>query len=84
MTSTRTNAFGSDGHLLFRQRSELDAFFAVEGMDVDKWGSYRPQDNILEINAALAAATPASQPFQMCLNPGPADPRVAHPPRPAT
>ena len=43
-----------------------------------------PQDNILEINAALAAATPASQPFQMCLNPGPADPRVAHPPRPAT
>ena len=32
-------------------------------------------------NAALAAATQSGQPYQIRLDPGLADPRVAHPPR---
>lgn len=84
MTWIRANVVGSDGHLLFPQRSKLDAFLTVEGKDADEWGTYRIQDTILEIYDALAAATQSGQPHQTCLNPGPADPRVAHPPRPAS
>ena len=84
MTLTHTNAFGSAGHLLFPQRSKLDAFLTAEGMDEAKWRTYRTKDTILEIYAALAAASQSDQPYQTRLNPGPADPRVAHPPRPAS
>ena len=84
MILIRANAFGSDRHLCSPQRRELDAFLTVEGKDANKWGTHRPQDTILEIYAALAAATQSGQPYQTRLNPGPADPRVAHPPRPAS
>ena len=44
-------------------------------------GHLPPQDTILELSAALAAATQSVQPYQARLHPGPADPRVEHSPQ---
>lgn len=42
-------------------------------------------DNALNVNyIALAAAAQSGQPYQTRLNPPPADPRLAHPPRTET
>lgn len=83
MTSIRTSAFGSDGHLLIPQRSKLDTFPIVKRKDEAAHGTYRTKDTILEIYAALAEAQRTGQPYNTRLNPPPADPRVAHPMRPS-
>ena len=78
MTLTHTNAFGSAGHLLFPQRSKLDAFLTAEGMDEAKWRTYRTKDTILEIYAALAEAMKTGQPYTTRIDPPPAYPECSH------
>ena len=46
MILIRTNTLGSDGHLLFPQRSQLSDFPTVESKDADKWGTYRTEDTV--------------------------------------
>jgi hypothetical protein len=59
----------------------LDTFPIVRRKDIAQHGEYRTQRVILEIYDALAAATRTGQPYQTRLDPPPADPRVAHPPK---
>jgi hypothetical protein len=61
----------------------LDTFPIVRRKDIDQHGEYRTQRVILEIYDALAESTRTGQPYQTRLDPPPADPRVAHPPREA-
>ena len=44
-------------------------------------GEYRTKRLILEIYDELAQAIETGEPYQTRLDPPPADPRVAHPPR---
>lgn len=84
MTSIRTSAFGSDGQLLIPQRSKLDTFPIVKRKDEAAHGTYRTKETILAIYAALAESQRTGQLYETSLNPPPADPRVAHPPRTET
>ena len=59
----------------------LDTFPIVRRKDIDQHGEYRTQRVILEIYDALTESTRTGQPYQTRLDPPPADPRVAHPPR---
>jgi hypothetical protein len=59
----------------------LDTFPIVKRKDIAAHGSYRTQETILKIYDALAEAQRTSQPYQTLLNPPPADPAVAHPPK---
>jgi hypothetical protein len=59
----------------------LDTFPIVRRKDIAQHGEYRTQRVILEIYDALTESTRTGQPYQTRLNPPPADPRVAHPPR---
>ncbi|MBI4369150.1 MAG: N-6 DNA methylase [Elusimicrobia bacterium] len=59
----------------------MDTFPIVKRKDEEKFGNYRTKDTILEIYNALSEAIHTGQPYQTRLNPPPADPRVAHPPR---
>jgi len=62
----------------------LDTFPIVERKGEAQRGTYRTNDAILEICSALAVASQSGQPYRTRLNPGPADPRVAHPSRTET
>jgi len=62
----------------------LNTFSVVRRKEKDCFGEYRTQRVILEIYKAMAEAQRTGQPYQTLLNPPPADPRVAHPPRDKT
>ena len=80
MTSIPANAFASDGHFLFPQRSKLDGLPIVKRKDEAKWGTYRTQETILRIYDALAKAQRTGQPYATRLNSPPADPKCCcHP-----
>jgi hypothetical protein len=49
--------------------------------DESKFGEYRTKRVILEIFDAMQRAIDTGEPYQTLLDPPPADPRVAHPPR---
>ncbi len=60
----------------------MDTFPIVKRKDEEKHGEYRTKRVILEVYDALAEAARTGQAYQTRLDPPPADPRVAHPPRP--
>jgi hypothetical protein len=72
-------------HLYGIQRDDVDyimeTFPIVKRKDEKAHGHYRTKDTILEIYDAMAIAIASGQPYQTLLDPPPADPRVAHPPR---
>jgi hypothetical protein len=53
----------------------------VRRRDEQAHGEYRTKRLILEIYDELAEAIATGRPYQTRLDPPPADPRVAHPPR---
>ncbi len=59
----------------------MDAFPIVRRRDEKEHGEYRTKRVILEIYDELAEAAATGRPYQTRLDPPPADPRVAHPPR---
>lgn len=59
----------------------MDTFWVVRDRDVRTHGEYLTKRLILEIYDELAEAIATSRPHQTRLDPPPADPRVAHPPR---
>lgn len=59
----------------------LDTFPIVRKNDEKAYGEYCTKRVILEIYDAMAEATRTGQPYVTRLDPPPADPRVAHPPR---
>jgi hypothetical protein len=59
----------------------LDTFNVVRRNDEKACGEYRTKRVILEIYDAMAEATRTGKLYQTRLDPPPADPRVAHPPR---
>jgi hypothetical protein len=59
----------------------LDTFPIVRRNDEKAHGEYRTKRVILEIYDAMAEAIRTGKPYQTRLDPPPADPRVAHPPR---
>jgi len=59
----------------------LDTFPIVRKNDEKAHGEYRTKRVILEVYDALAEATRTGRTYQTRLDPPPADPRVAHPPR---
>lgn len=59
----------------------MDTFPIVRHRDVKAHGEYRTKRVILEIYDELAQAIDSGEPYQARLDPPPADPRVAHPPR---
>ncbi len=72
-------------HLYGLDRSDtayiLDTFPIVRKNDEKAHGEYRTKRVILEIYDAMAEATRTGVPYTTRLDPPPADPRVAHPPR---
>jgi hypothetical protein len=61
----------------------MDAFPIVRKNDQKAHGEYRTKRIILEVYDAMAEAARAGKPYATQLAPPPADPRVAHPPRPS-
>ena len=59
----------------------METFPIVKRKDVDAHGTYRTKDQILAIYDMMAEAIRTGRPYQTLLDPPPADPRVAHPPR---
>ncbi len=59
----------------------LDTFPIVRRADEKTYGEYRTKHTILDRYDALANAIATRNPYQTLLDPPPADPRVAHPPR---
>ncbi len=59
----------------------MDTFPIVKRKDEATHGEYRTKRVILEIYDAMQQAIETGQPYQTRLDPPPADPRVAHPPR---
>ena len=59
----------------------MDTFPIVKREDEAAHGEYRTKRVILEIYDAMQQAIETGQPYQTLLDPPPADPRVAHPPR---
>jgi hypothetical protein len=60
-------------------------FPSTRRKDEEKWnGDYLTQRVILEIYDAMKQAMTTGQPYRTRLDPPPADPRVAHPPRSRT
>ena len=63
----------------------LDTFPIVRRKDEQKYnGEYKTKTTILSIYDEMTKSIETGQPYQTHLNPPPADPRVAHPPREAT
>ena len=60
----------------------LDTFPIVRKNDEKAHGEYRTKRVILEIYDAMTEAARTGVPYVTRLDPPPADPRVAHPPRP--
>jgi hypothetical protein len=61
----------------------LETFPIVKRKDIDKHGEYRTKRLILEAYDKMSEAMKTGIPYQTLLNPPPADPTVAHPPRSA-
>ena len=61
----------------------LDTFPVVRKRDEAQHGEYRTARVILEVYDRMAEATCGAVPYAALLDPPPADPRVAHPPRDA-
>jgi hypothetical protein len=61
----------------------MDTFPIVRKNDEKAYGEYRTKRVILEIYDAMAEAVRSGESYQTRLDPPPADPRVAHPPRDA-
>jgi hypothetical protein len=59
----------------------MDTFPIVKWTNIEKHGDYRTKLVILEIYDAMAEAIRTGKPYQTLLDPLPADPRVARPPR---
>jgi hypothetical protein len=59
----------------------METFPIVKRKDIEKHGRYLTKETILAIYDAMAEAIRTGQPYQTRLDPPPADPRVAHPPR---
>ncbi len=60
----------------------MDTFPIVRRKDEEKYsGDYRTERVILEIYDAMQESIRAGEPYQTRLDPPPADPRMAHPPR---
>ena len=59
----------------------METFPIVKKKDVAAHGSYRTKEKILEVYDSMQSAMDTGQPYQTVLDPPPADPRVAHPPR---
>ena len=59
----------------------METFPIVKRKDEQKHGEYRTKRVILEIYDEMAEAIHTGQPYQTRLDPPPADPRCAHPPR---
>ncbi len=57
----------------------METFPIVKRKDEAAHGEYRAKRVILEIYDAMQRAVESGQPYQMLLDPPPADPRVAHP-----
>jgi hypothetical protein len=53
----------------------------VRQKDEQAHGRYRTKERILEIYDAIAEAIRTGKPYNTCLDPPPAAPHVAHPPR---
>lgn len=61
----------------------MEAFPIVKRKDEQNYDEYRTKRVILEIYDAMADAMHTGKPYRTLLDPPPADPRVAHPPRQA-
>ena len=61
----------------------METFPIVRKSDKKEHGEYRTKRVILEIYDEMAEASRTGRPYQTRLDPPPADPRVAHPPRQA-
>jgi type I restriction-modification system DNA methylase subunit len=59
----------------------MDTFPILEKRDEQQFGEYRTKRVILEIYDEMAQAIGSNTPYQTRLDPPPADPAVAHPPR---
>jgi hypothetical protein len=59
----------------------MDTFPIVKRKDEQQYGSYRTKDKILEIYNNMTESIRTGKPYQTILDPPPADPSVAHPPR---
>jgi hypothetical protein len=59
----------------------METFPIVKRRDVAAHGEYRTKRVILEVYDAMQQAMDSGQPYQTRLDPPPADPSVAHPPR---
>ena len=74
-------------HLYGIERDDVDyimeTFPIVTRKDVRKHGDYRTKLQILDIYDRMQRAIDTGEPYQTVLDPPPADPRVAHPPRDA-
>ncbi len=72
-------------HLYEIERDDVDyimeTFPIVKRKDVKKHGDYRTKLQILDVYDAMQQAIDTGEPYQTLLDPPPADPRVAHPPR---
>ncbi len=72
-------------HLYGIERDDVDyimeTFPIVKRKDVKKHGDHRTKLQILDIYDAMQRAIDTGEPYQTLLDPPPADPRVAHPPR---
>jgi hypothetical protein len=60
----------------------VETFPIVKRKDLAAHGTYRTKDTILDIYDRMARAIATGEPYRTLLDPPPADPRVAHPPRP--
>ena len=60
----------------------MDTFPIVRRRDEEKYdGDYRTKRVILEVYDAMSEAMRTGKPYETILDPPPADPSVAHPPR---
>ena len=59
----------------------METFPIVKRKDVKQYGEYRTKRVILEIYDEMRRAMETEQPYRTRLDPPPADPAVAHPPR---
>jgi hypothetical protein len=61
----------------------METFPIVKRRDEKKYGDYRTKTLILDVYRKMAKAIATGVPYETILDPPPADPRVAHPPRDA-
>jgi hypothetical protein len=72
---------GVRGHVERNLDGILDTFPIVRRTDESRWGEYRNRRVILDIYEAMAEAQRSGQSYATRLDPPPASPLIAHPPR---